>query len=156
MRECLRIEAETDAALLGELQGERWEGEALSERDGKRRAILLATWFIRGVCLNDRESIVTPGSAPRLLGVRFRAKRRQPPRRQPAQPGAVAKEPLLPSGEPEIRLVLDELHDEAVIAAGYKPPTLREAGQRGKRLLAERGRYATATWVARRAMWTTV
>ena len=41
--------------------------------------------------------------------------------------------------------MLDELYDKDVITAGFKPPTLREAGQRGNRLLAERNLYATAS-----------
>jgi hypothetical protein len=137
-RECQRLEAEFDAVLGTELQAERWEGESAAG------PIATAPGFIAGLAFDVADNAVQPGSAPRLLGIRLR------PTQPEATPGVVggatvAGPQLVRAKIEEIRLVLDELHDMVVIEAGFKPPTPREAGQRGKRLLAERGQYATAS-----------
>jgi hypothetical protein len=78
-----------------------------------------------------------PASAPDL-----------PVIRSDPRSSAAVEEPSLSHAKPsEIRAVLDELYDEAIITRGFKPPSPREAGQRGKRLLAERGRYAAASQI---------
>jgi hypothetical protein len=123
-------------AIIKKLRLGEWEGEDLAGPISRR------IWNLPQLTVDwGSESIQIGTKSPRY-GLRLR------PRRTvvaPDNPDAAQEPPLVSAKPSEIKLVLDELYDQDVIAGGFKPPNLREAGLRGKRLLAQRGLYAPAS-----------
>jgi hypothetical protein len=78
------------AVLRDELQTGRWEGECISERDGRALQIPQALWVTDGLIVDTATNIVQPGKAPRLLGVRLRPVQ-APKDRSPVQPMATER-----------------------------------------------------------------
>ena len=152
-KESLELERQFQAALLGELQAGRWEGESISERDGRAQKIALATWYVAGLAFDVPNSAVQPGTAPRLLGVRLRPVQQegQLPADLEARSEPIPETPTIaaPVAAPR-RRARDRDIDKAITAVydqaakdKAKPPNINEIAKPVQTLLAKDGRQAS-------------